>query len=261
LADQLADLLDADAADCYLLDRERGVFRCVAVHGFDEALLDFEFPMDKVGDVGRHPAYEDFTDVSTAPMSWGDEVRGVLVVRRRNGRRFRAGDAGVLEAFAGLASLAVRNAETFAQSAGQARIQRGFYRIAAALGQSLSRAATLEAVAQAAAEALGGASAAVIVPSYGRLEPVSADELPEALAATLQTHAAAREGQLFRAAAEGRIVASRSIADDERLLADLREMAVASGYRSLLAVPAEAPRDAGHGLVLIFFAEERRFSD
>jgi len=47
LADQLVDLLDSDAADCYLLDRERGVFRCVAVHGFDESLLDFEFPMDK----------------------------------------------------------------------------------------------------------------------------------------------------------------------------------------------------------------------
>ena len=31
LADQLAELLDAEAADCYLLDRERGLFRCVAV--------------------------------------------------------------------------------------------------------------------------------------------------------------------------------------------------------------------------------------
>jgi len=281
LADELGGLLDADAADCYLLDREPGLFRCVAINGFDESLLDFEFPMDRgiagaairegrpliESTYGRienpvpHPAYEGFTDVATAPMSWGGEVRGVLGVGRRDGRRFRAGDAGVLEAFAGLASLAVRNAETFTQSARQARVQRGFYRIAAALGQSLSRAATLEAVAQAAAEALGGASAAVIVPSYGRLEPVGAYELPEALASLLETHAAAREGQLFRAAAEGRIVASRSIADDDRLLADLRETAVASGYRSLLAVPVEAPRGAGHGLVLIFLAEERRFSD
>ena len=44
LADQLAQLLDADAADCYLLDSERGLFRCVAVHGFDRSLLGFEFP-------------------------------------------------------------------------------------------------------------------------------------------------------------------------------------------------------------------------
>ena len=266
LADQLADLLDADAADCYLLDRERGLFRCVAVHGFDASLLGFEFPLDEIENRVPHPAYDGFTDATTAPMSWGGEVRGVLGVGRRGGRPFRAGDRRVLEAFSGLASLAVGNAETFTQSARQARIQRGFYRIAAALGQSLSRAATLEAVAQAAAEALGGTSAAVIVPSYGRLEPLGAYELPEALAASLEAHAAAREGQLFRAAAEGRIVASRSIADDERLLADLRETAVASGYRSLLAVPVEAPRGAGSGFVLIFFAGsgefgERTFSD
>jgi len=46
LADQLARLLDADAADCYLLDRDRDTFRCVAVHGFDRSLLGFEFPAD-----------------------------------------------------------------------------------------------------------------------------------------------------------------------------------------------------------------------
>ncbi|MDX6479588.1 MAG: hypothetical protein QOG85_98 [Gaiellaceae bacterium] len=281
LADELAALLDADAADCYLLDRERGLLRCVAVHGFDSSLLGFEFPMDKglagaairegrpliestyrgIENPVPHPAYDGFTDVTTAPMSWGGEVRGVLGVGRRGGRRFRSADAGVLEAFAGLASLAVGNAETFTQSARQARIQRGFYRIASALGQSLSRAATLEAVAQAAAEALGGTSAAVIVPSYGRLVPLGAYELPEALATSLESHASAREGQLFRAAAEGRIIASRSIGDDERLLADLRETATASGYRSLLSVPVQAPRGAGHGVVLIFFGEERTFSD
>ena len=97
-------------------------------------------------------------------MTWSDDVRGVLGVGRREGRRFRARDADVLEAFAGLASLALRNAEMFTQSSRQARIQRGFYRIASVLGQSLSRAATLGAVAQAAAEALGGSSAAVLVP-------------------------------------------------------------------------------------------------
>ena len=125
-----------------------------------------------------HPAYDGFTDVITAPMFWSDEVRGVLGVGRREGRRFTARDADILEAFAGLASLALRNAEMFTQSARQARIQRGFYRIASVLGQSLSRAATLEAVAQAAAEALGGSSAAVLVPSSGRLEAVGAYELP-----------------------------------------------------------------------------------
>jgi PAS domain S-box-containing protein len=276
LADQLAQLLDADAADCYLLDSERGLFRCVAVHGFDRSLLGFEFPLGQglaaaavregrpliesaYGEIAApvpHPAYDGFTDVITAPMFWSDEVHGVLGVGRREGRRFAERDANILEAFAGLASLALRNAEMFTQSARQARIQRGFYRIASVLGQSLSRAWTLEAIAQAAAEALGGSSAAVLVPSSGRLEAVGAYELPADLREILGERAWGDQSPLFRAAAEGRILVSSSISDDERLLPDLRGAAAANGYLSLIA-----PRDAGRGLVLIFFAEERSFSD
>ena len=281
LADQLAQLLDADAADCYLLDRERGVFRCVAVHGFDRSLLGFEFPMgqglagaavregrpliesayDEIAAPVPHPAYDGFTDVTTAPMFWSDEVRGVLGVGRREGRRFGEPDANILDAFAGLASLALRNAEMFTQSAQQARIQRGFYRIASVLGQSLSRPATLEAIAQAAAEALGGSSAAVLVPSSGRLEAAGTYELPPDLGRIFEHRAAEQHGPLFHAAAEGRILVSSSISDDDRLLPDLRAAAAASRYLSLISVPVDAPRDAGRGLVLIFFAEERSFSD
>lgn len=281
LADQLAQLLDADAADCYLLARERGLFRCVATFGFDASLLGFEFPIDQglAGAAVRegrpliesaydeiaapvpHPAYEGFTDVISAPMVWSDEVRGVLGVGRRAGRRFAERDANILEAFAGLASLALRNAEMFTQSARQARIQRGFYRIASVLGQSLSRAATLEAVAHAAAEALGGSSAAVLVPSSGRLEAVGAYELPADLREILAARAWGRESPLFRAAVEGRIIVSSTIANDERLLPDLRGAAAANSYHSLISVPVDAPRDAGRGLVLIFFAEEQSFSD
>jgi PAS domain S-box-containing protein len=281
LADQLAQLLDADAADCYLLDRERGVFRCVAVHGFDRSLLGFEFPMgqglagaavregrpliesayDEIAAPVPHPAYDGFTDVTTAPMFWSDEVRGVLGVGRREGRRFGEPDTEILDAFAGLASLALRNAEMFTQSAQQARIQRGFYRIASVLGQSLSRPATLEAIAQAAAEALGGSSAAVLVPSSGRLEAAGTYELPPDLGRIFEHRAAEQHGPLFRAATEGRILVSSSISDDDRLLPDLRAAAAASRYLSLISVPVDAPRDAGRGLVLIFFAEERSFSD
>jgi PAS domain S-box-containing protein len=281
LADQLARLLEADAADCYLLDGDRGVFRCVAVHGFDRSLVGFEFPAGRglagaavregrpliesaYGELAApvpHPAYDGFTDVITAPMTWSDDVRGVLGVGRREGRRFDERDANVLEAFAGLASLALRNAEMFTQSSRQARIQRGFYRIASVLGQSLSRAATLGAVAQAAAEALGGSSAAVLVPSSGRLEAVGTHELPVDFARMLDERAAERHGPLFRAASEGRILVSSSISDDERLLPDLRSAAAGNGYRSLISVPVDAPREAGRGLVLIFFAEERSFSD
>ena len=281
LADQLAELLDAEAADCYLLDRERGHFRCVAVHGFDRSLVGFEFPAGHglagaavregrpliESDYGEltapvpHPAYDGFTDVITAPMFWSEEVRGVLGVGRREGRRFAERDATVLEAFAGLAALALRNAEMFTQSARQARIQRGFYRIASVLGQSLSRPATLEAIAQAAAEALGGSSAAVLVPSSGRLEAVGAYELPPDLGNIFEDRVAEHHGPLFHAASEGRILVSSEISDDERLLPDLRAAAAANGYVSLISVPVDAPRDAGRGLVLIFFPEQRSFSD
>ena len=281
LADQLAELLDADAADCYLLDHERGVLRCAAVHGFDRSLLGFEFPADRglaglairearplieseydeIVDPVPHPAYDGFTDVIAAPMSWSDEVQGVLGVGRRGGPSFGPADADVLEAFAGLASLALRNAETFTQSARQARIQRGFYRIASVLGQSLSRAATLEAIAQAASEALGGASAAVLVSSGGRLDAVGTYEVPDQLEVLLSTRAAEGSSPLVRAAGEGRIIASPSLESDERLPDDLRAVAESRGYRSFLSVPVEGPRSEGRGFVLIFFDAERSFTD
>jgi PAS domain S-box-containing protein len=281
LADQLAELLDADASDCFLLDHDTGMLRCAAVHGLDSSLLGFEFPFGRglagqsiregkpliesgYGEIPEpvpHPAYDGFTDVITAPMRWSDEVQGVLGVGRRGGRRFVERDADVLEAFAGLASLALRNAETYTQSSRQARIQRGFYRIASVLGQSLSRSATLEAVAQAATEALGGASAAVLVPSGGRLEPLGVYELPASLTVLLAGGVDESEGPLLRAAGQGRIVAAPALAEDERVPAEWRAAAAEHGYAALLSVPVEAPRGAGRGVVLIFFAEHRSFTD
>ncbi|HET7571560.1 MAG TPA: GAF domain-containing protein [Gaiellaceae bacterium] len=281
LADQLAQLLEADAADCYLYDADRGTLRCAAVHGFDESLLGFEFAAGRglagasireghalieseYGEIPEpvpHPAYAGFTDVIAAPMRWSDQVQGVLGVGRRGGRRFAERDADVLEAFAGLASLALRNAETYTQSSRQARIQRGFYRIASVLGQSLSRSTTLEAVAQAATEALGGASAAVLVPAAGgRLEPVGSYEVAAPLVELL-AEGGDEEGAVVRTTAQGRVVASPSLATDDRVPAAWRDAAGEHGYRALLSVPVVAPRGSGGGLVLVFFAEERTFTD
>ena len=89
-------------------------------------------------------------------MTWGDEVRGVVGAGSRDpGRTFGQTDADLLEAFANLVSLALRNAESYEQSARQARIQRGFYRIASVLAEPLSLQETFDALAQAAGEALG----------------------------------------------------------------------------------------------------------
>ena len=94
-----------------------------------------------------------------APILAGGETRGALGVCSREHGRFSEDDLKLLEAFARLAAVALRNAQAFEESARQARVQRGFFRIASVLGEPLSAPATLEAVAQAAAEALGGDAA------------------------------------------------------------------------------------------------------
>jgi two-component system phosphate regulon sensor histidine kinase PhoR len=281
LADEVADLLQADASDCYLYDAERGVLRCAAVHGFDSELVGFEFPATRglaglairesrplvAGEYGElaepvpHAAYDGFTDVIVAPMRWSNDVQGVLGVGRRGGRPFGPRDPDVLEAFAGLASLALRNAETFTRSSRQARVQRGFYRIASVLGQSLSRSATLDAVAQAAGEALGGAASAVLMPHAGRLTLAGSHELPERFSQVLVTGIADGEGPLARAASQARVMAVPALAEDERLPSDWRAAAAQDGYRALLAVPVETPRHEAGGLVAVLFGEERVFTD
>jgi two-component system phosphate regulon sensor histidine kinase PhoR len=281
LADQVAELLDADAADCYLLDHERGILTCAAVNGLPAELLGFEFPADKgiaglairrgepVGvtdyaeleDPVPSPAYEGFTHVIVAPMRWSDEVQGVLGVgRRAGGRPFTQAEADVLEAFGGLASLALRNAESFSRSSRQARVQRGFYRIASVLGQSLSLAATQDAVAQAASEALGGGPAAVLMPRGGRLVLAGSFELPDAVSAFL-ADVAGTGAPLDRAAAQRRVLASPNVDDDDRFSDEWRALAKSVGASALLAMPVDTPRHEVGGLVIVFFRDARAFTD
>ena len=89
------------------------------------------------------------------------ERRGAGRARRRASRRKAALHAGGRRRARGVrrsrVARAAQRGDVHAELAAGA-VQRGFYRIASVLGQSLSRAATLDAVAQAAAEALGGSS-------------------------------------------------------------------------------------------------------
>ena len=115
-------------------------------------------------------------------MLWAGEALGVLGVRMRDPeRRFAQSDHELLEAFAGLASLSLRNAESFAERSRQARVERAFYRIAALLSEPLSLTETLNAAAQAATEALGASFGLVLMPEGGRLTVVGANDLPDEL--------------------------------------------------------------------------------
>jgi PAS domain S-box-containing protein len=281
LVDEVAALLQAEASDCYLYDRERGVLRCAAVHGLEASLVGFEFPAERglsglairegqaliateygsAADEVPHPAYAGFTDAIVAPMRWSDEARGVLGVGRRGTRPYGPRDRDVLEAFAGLASLALRNAETFSKSARQARVQRGFYRIAAVLGESLSRTATLDAVAQAASEALGGAAAVALMPAGGDLTLSGSHEMPESLAQVFAGRAVRGAEALVRSASHERVVASPNLAEDERVAAEWRAAAAQAGFGALLSVPVVSPRDGAGGLVAVFFEGVHSFSD
>jgi PAS domain S-box-containing protein len=276
---EVTKLLDVSAADCYLFDARRGVFRCAAVYGLPTELIEFEFPAGRTlaGKAMRrgrgallseeedvqvpHPAYEGFGAAMVAPMTWWGEVRGVIGVATRDAERtFSAEDVDVLEAFASLGSVALRNVASIEQSARQLRIQRGFFRIASVLAQPLSLTETLDAVAQAASEALGGSFAAVLMPEPRDLRLAGAHELPERLANFL---AAGLRGStpLLEAAKRRRVLAATDLDGDERFGEEWQTLARDAGFTALLAVPVEAPRRDEPGLGLVFFAEEQSFTD
>ncbi len=282
LVDEVAQLLRAEAVDCFLLDSDRGVLRCAAVHGLLEGIVGFEFPADK-GLSGRaiargrpvlsddyseltetvpHPAYEGFRSAIVAPMRWSGEVRGILGVGTRDAeRKFTPAQADLLEAFANLAALALRNAESFEERSRQARIQRGFYRIASVLGEPISLEETLDALAQAASEALGGTSAAVLMPLADDLRLAGLHGLPGLLVKFLEDGLGDPSGPLRSCARGRRVLAAPRISDDDRFDGEWRRVTRDSGYRSLLAVPVEAPRSEEGALVIVFFTEERHFAD
>jgi PAS domain S-box-containing protein len=261
---EVTKLLDADAADCYLYDAEHSVLRCAAVYGLDPELVELELS-DSAAVDGRfdepvpHKAYEGFASAISAPMTWSGERRGVLGVATRDPeRRFGELEASLLETFAGLASLAVRNAASFEQSVRQARVQRGFYGIASALAEHLSQAATLDAVAHAANEALGGSFTAVLMPGARGLELAASYRVPDELAASLQEEIPASARALVTAASERRLLSASSLDDDDRFGEEWRRLA---GVRSLLAIPVDPPRREEGGLVVVFFDEQRTFTD
>jgi PAS domain S-box-containing protein len=282
LVDEVAQLLRAEAVDCFLLDAERGVLRCAAVHGLLEGIVGFEFPAEK-GLAGRaiargrpvlsddyadlteavpHPAYEGFRSAIVAPMRWSGEVKGILGVGTRDpGRTFTPAQADLLEAFANLAALALRNAESFADRSRQAQVQRGFYRIASVLGEPISLEETLDALAQAASDALGGASAAVLMPQDDDLRLAGLHGLPGLLVKFLEEGLGDPAGPLRTCARGKRVLAAPRLFDDDRFDDEWRRVARDCGYRSLLAVPVEAPRTEEGALVLVFFSDERRFAD
>ena len=268
LVEEVTKLLDADAADCYLFDRERNVLRCAGVHGLAPELIGFEFTPEHgaAGEAivaGRpvsvddyeaiaapvpNAAYEGFSRALVAPMVWAGDTLGVIGVGIHDaGRSFTQDDEELLDAFASLASLALRNAELYAERSRQARVQRGFYRIASLLGEPLSLTESYDAAAQAAAEALGGDFAAVLEQSGSRLVVVGDHNLaPEVR--TLEPPRA-----LIDAITDAQILAASDLRTDSRFEAAWN----LAPFASVLAIPVGGDARA---LVLVGFREQHAFT-
>jgi PAS domain S-box-containing protein len=275
LVDEVVRLLRADAADCWLFDETRRTLSCVAVRGLPASEIGRRIePEGTIAEAIRngrpvlnrafqaeHPgeSYREFAEVMDAPISTMGEIRGVFGVCSREAQRFDHVDLELLDAFASLVSLALQNAEAFEDRSRQARIQQAFYRIAAVLGEPLSLDETFAAVAHAAAVALGGSAAALLMPRGDHREVVGEHELPAQLRETL---ARGEPGPALALAADERtIVAAPDLATDDRFDPAWRRAAASAGVRALLAVPVESPRGAGAGLALVLCEDPREFTD
>ena len=187
-ADQLARLLEADAADRYLLDGDRGVFRCVAYmastarwsasssrsarrrrrlrggRGSKALTAKFRRPVP-------HPAYDGLTDAITSPFTWSDDVRGVPQTRPARGPAVRRARRGCPR---GVRRPRVARPAERGDVHAQSRARRGSSAASTASrpssGSRCHGRCSLGAVAQAAAEALGGSRRPC---STGRARPPS----------------------------------------------------------------------------------------
>ncbi|MDQ3066177.1 MAG: GAF domain-containing protein [Actinomycetota bacterium] len=258
---ELRALVKADATACWTLVPDDGTLVCRAVLGLPASdvgrSMAPEGPIGEALGSGKPVSSSDEAggQVVVAPIPSFGEVRGVLWLSSQEPGRFQESDLRLIEAFASLASNALRNADAYTESTRQAQVERGFYRMSTVLSEPLSAAETLDAVAQAAAEALGGQSAAVLRPVGDELELAGAYELAGGLGEYLRDHAPS----LAPCACGGNVLASRRLGDDGRFGAGLAEAAAAADRRSLLAVPIAG--GDGLGLVLVFFRDERAFED
>ncbi len=181
-----------------------------------------------IGDIEDSPALDDealggraaLTSLGTkaalaTPVFLFDEQVGVFSLHRTHTGAWSANDIAVAESVAGEVGVAIHVARLLAEDERQARIQLGFYRIAQLLGSTLSLGQTLDALATAAAEALGGDAAFVLEPSGAVLRLAGSYELPPALAAALAEGIPAAQTPLADAGRQGKMLVS-SLQDDDR---------------------------------------------
>src|SRR5205814_7508585 len=98
------------------------------------------------------------------------------------------------------------------------------------------------------------------VPGRERLVLGGSHQLPDALEAALADGIPASGEILATCAVHGQILGARGVAEDNRFGKEWRRLARES-FDSLLAIPIETERGGENGLALVFFSEERLFTD
>ena len=132
--------------------------------------------------------------VLAAPIVSFGRVIGVLALHRSEPTTWMPAEISLAEAVAHETAIAIDTSRLLRESTRQAQVERGFYRIAAVLSEPLSAEATHDAVAQAAAEALGGDSAALLRAVGDELELAGSHELADELAAYLRDERGCADG-------------------------------------------------------------------
>ncbi len=199
--------------------------------------------------------------VLAVPILVFDELIGVLALHRAEPHDWASEEVALTETVSREIGLAIHVARLLRDNERRIAQQAAFFRIAAMLGQSLSLAETLDALGQAATDAFGGDAAAVLMPRGTDLELAASVRLPDELARAFASGLPASASSLATAAADERIVASPAVADDTRFDPPWQALLRETALSALLAVPVASRRAGRSGLVLVFFAAQRTFSD
>jgi PAS domain S-box-containing protein len=199
--------------------------------------------------------------VLAVPIVVFDELIGVLSLHRAQARHWTTSEVALTEAVAREIGLAIHVARLLRDNERRLAQQSAFFRIAAMLGESLSLSATLDDLAQAACEAFAGDCAAVLMPRGSALELAAAVRLPETLSEELAAGLPESAESLAAAATDGRILAAPQLAADDRFEPAWHKLMGEAGCRALLAVPVGSPRAERSGVVIVFFAVDRLFTD
>ncbi len=288
IVEEVVEVMRTSSAAFYVYDRDERMLTLRAARGSEERRVLGE-RMAPIGLAGRvvttgvahytndyraelgheiHPVFHDVTRAIAVPVRWQGDLRGVIsLASREQGRMFTERDIRLLEAFADLASLALHNADAYSAHARQARIQAGFYRISRVLSQGMSRTQTVDALAQAAAEALDAEW--TLVMGVGRGDGVvgtfhleASSMAPDTIAEIISALDLGEDAQSPAALAleRRRTVTSRDLAGDRRFTQEWRDALLNQGVASLLAVPVRAS-GGEPAVVIACYTAARRFGD